>query len=69
MSYNLALLLKRFYALFRQVFKDRVKIMTVNYSEKDQKSSRDNFDHHKGAQVELENPMMKILKFPFFIGM
>jgi hypothetical protein len=34
------------------VFKDRVKIMTVNFSEKTQKiSTRDNFEHHKGAQV------------------
>ena len=33
------------------VFKDRVKIVTVNFSEKTRLSTRDNFDHHKGAQV------------------
>ena len=33
------------------VFKDRVKIMTVNFSEMTRLSTRDNFDHHKGAQV------------------
>jgi hypothetical protein len=36
------------------VFKDRVKIMTVNYSEKNKSSTRLNFDHHKGAQVKRE---------------
>ena len=28
-----------------------VEIMTVNFSEKTRLSTRDNFDHHKGAQV------------------
>lgn len=33
------------------VFKDRVKIMTVNFNEKSKTTTKENFDHHVGAQV------------------
>ena len=33
------------------VFKDRVKIMTVNFNEKSKTTTKENFAHHLGAQV------------------